>query len=93
MALMWISVGLLAGLSVIAGVELNKRYDINWMGWSGLVLGWFLVLFCIAWSTASVFEGVPRSAAMGLLMFGGAGLVTLILTWRLVVQKAARADG
>ena len=27
------------------------------------------------------------------LMFGGAGLVTLILTWRLVVQKASRAGG
>jgi hypothetical protein len=93
MALMWITVGLLTGLSVFAGVELNKRYDINWLGWSGLVLGEFLILFCIAWSTASIFEGVPRSASMGLLMFGGAGLVTLILTWRLVVQKSARDVG
>jgi hypothetical protein len=93
MALMWITVGLLTGLSVFAGVELKKHYDINWLGWSGLILGEFLVLFCIAWSTASIFEGVPRSASMGLLMFGGAGLVTLILTWRLVVQKSARNTG
>jgi hypothetical protein len=93
MALMWITVGLITGLSVFGGVELNKRYDINWLGWSGLVLGEFLILFCIAWSTASIFEGVPRSASMGLLMFGGAGLVTLILTWRFVVQKSARSAG
>jgi len=93
MALMWLTVGLIAGLSVFAGVELNKRYDINWLGWSGLVLGEFLVLFCIAWSTASIFEGVPRSASMGLLMFGGSGLIVLVLTWRLLIQKSARSVG
>ncbi len=93
MALMWFTVGLITGLSVFAFVELHKRFNLNWLGWSGLILGEFLILFCIAWSTASIFEGVPRAASMGLLMFGGAGLVTLILTWRLVVQKAARAGG
>ena len=93
MALMWLTVGLITGLSVFAGVELHKRYDINWLGWSGLVLGEFLILFCIAWSTASIFEGVPRAASMGLLMFGGSGLVIMVLTWRLVVQKSARSVG
>jgi hypothetical protein len=93
MALMWFVVGLITGLSVFAFVELHNRFNLNWLGWSGLILGEFLILFCIAWSTASIFEGVPRAASMGLLMFGGAGLVTLILTWRLVVQKAARAGG
>jgi hypothetical protein len=91
MALMWLTVGLITGLSVFAGVELHKRYDINWLGWSGLVLGEFLILFCIAWSTASIFEGVPRAASMGLLVFGGSGLVIMVLTWRLVVQKSARS--
>jgi hypothetical protein len=28
---------------------------------------------------------------MGLLMFGGPGLIVLVLTWRLVVQKSARS--
>ena len=93
MALMWFTVGLITGLSVFAFVELRKRFNLNWLGWSGLILGEFLILFCIAWSTASIFEGVPRSASMGLLMFGGAGLVTLILTWRLVVLKSASAGG
>ena len=93
MGLMWFSVGLITGLSVLAAIELHKRFDIDWRGWIGLALGEFLILFCIAWSTASIFEGVPRAASMGLLMFGGAGLVTLILTWRLVVQKASRTGG
>jgi hypothetical protein len=93
MAIMWFAVGLITGLSVFAAVELNRRYDLSWLGWSGLALGEFLILFCIAWTTASIFEGVPRAASMGLLMFGGAGLVVLLLTWRLVVQKAAKASG
>lgn len=29
---------------------------------------------------------MPRSASMGLIMFGGIGLVTLILTWRLFID-------
>jgi hypothetical protein len=93
MGLMWFLVGLITGLSVLAAVELYKRFDIDWRGWIGLALGEFLILFCIAWSTASVFEGVPRAASMGLLMFGGAGLVVLVLTWRLFVQKSARIAG
>ena len=93
MALMWFSVGLITGLSVFAFVELHRRFDLNWLGWAGLLLGEFLILFCIAWSTASVFEGVPRAASMGLLMFGGSGLVILVLTWRFLVQTKARSVG
>ena len=93
MGLMWFSVGLIAGLSVLAAVELYKKFDIDWRGWIGLALGEFLVLFCIAWSTASVFEGVPRAASMGLLMFGGSGLIVLVLTWRLLIHKTARSAG
>jgi len=91
MGLMWFTVGLITGLSVLAAIGLHKRFDIDWRGWIGLALGEFLILFCIAWSTASVFEGVPRAASMGLLMFGGAGLIVLVLTWRLLIQKNARS--
>ena len=90
MGFMWFMTGLIVGLSVLAGLELNKRFSINGLGWTGLVLGEFLLLFCIAWSTASVAEGVPRAASMGLILFGGSGLVVLVLTWRLLIQKAAR---
>jgi hypothetical protein len=90
---MWFTVGLITGLSVLAAVKLHKRFDIDWRGWIGLALGEFLVLFCIAWSTASVFEGVPRAASMGVLMFGGAGLIVLVLTWRLFIQKSAHSAG
>ena len=90
MGLMWFVLGLLVGLSVLAGIELNKRFDLDWRAWAGLLLGEFLLLFCIAWSVASVAEGVPRAASMGLLLFGGPGLVILVLTWRQFVQNAPK---
>lgn len=90
MGLTWIIIGLLAGLSVLGYIELGKRFQLDWRSWTGLILGEFLVLFCIAWAVASVAEGVPRSAAMGVILFGGSGLVVLILTWRLFLQNAPR---
>jgi hypothetical protein len=96
MGLMWFVVGLIAGLSVLFAVELNRRFDVGWLGWAGLALGELLVLFCIAWSAASVAEGEPRAASMGLIMFGGAGLVVLAVTWRMFIDpaiRAARGDG
>jgi hypothetical protein len=89
---MWFVLGLIVGLSVLGGMEVHKRFDLDWRAWSGLLLGEFLVLFCIAWSVASMAEGVPRAASMGLLLFGGSGLVVLVLTWRLFVQKAQRTS-
>ena len=88
MGWMWLIVGLIAGLSVFAWVELFRRARIPWFGWAGLLVGEFMVLFCVAWSTASMAEGEPRAASMGLIMFGGPGLILLVLTWRLVVQKS-----
>jgi len=91
MGLMWFVLGLIVGLSVLGGLELHKRFDLDWRAWSGLLMGEALLLFCIAWSTASMAEGVPRAASMGLLLFGGPGLIVLVLTWRLLVQKTQRS--
>jgi hypothetical protein len=91
MGLMWFAVGLIAGLSVLLAIELHRRFDIGWPGWAGLALGDLIVLFCIAWSTASVAEGEPRAASMGLIMFGGTGLIVLAVTWRLFIDPAIKA--
>lgn len=90
MGLAWTIVGLIAGLSVFVFVELARRYRLDWKAWTGLLFGEFLLLFCIAWCAGSIAEGVPRSASMGLIMFGGLGLVTLILTWRFFIQGTER---
>jgi hypothetical protein len=90
MGLMWFCLGLIAGLSVFVASELYKRFEIDWRGWAGLALGEFLVFFCIAWSVAAAAEGEPRSAAMGLMIFGAPGVAVLALSTRFLVLPAMR---
>lgn len=86
MGLMWVIVGILAGLSAWILYELNKRFSIDIVAWIGLISGIFLILFGIAWSVSSVLEGVPRSGSMGAILFDGSGLIILVLTWRFNLQ-------
>ncbi len=86
MGLMWLIIGILTGFSVWILHVLNKRFYINWLGWTGLISGIFLILFGIAWSVSSVLEGVPRSGSMGAILFGGLGLIILVLTSRFKLQ-------
>jgi hypothetical protein len=90
MGLMWFLLGLIVGLTVYGVSELQKRFLLDWRGWTGLALGELTVLFCIAWSVAALAEGEPQAASMGLMMFGGAGVAILALTWRLLVAPSAR---
>lgn len=90
MGWIWFIVGVIAGLSFFVFNELWKVFRIDWKGWTGLILGELMVLFCIAWSVASVLEGEPRAASMGVICFGGLGVVALLLTWRLLIQGSPR---
>ena len=91
-SLMWYVVGMLFFASVLGFVELSRHYPLNWLSWSGLITGAGLILFCLAWSVSSFEEGVPQSGAMGLIFFGGGGLVVLALTWRYLILPAKGAD-
>ena len=90
MEVMWFVLGLLVGLSVLGYIELNKRVAIDFMGWAGLLLGQFLILFCLAWAGGSVAEGEPRSGAMGLILIGALGVIVWIWTWRVSLAKAPK---
>ncbi|MCK5704727.1 MAG: hypothetical protein KAI29_26420, partial [Cyclobacteriaceae bacterium] len=92
MGLMWLSVGILTGISAWILHVLNKRYLIDLVAWLGLISGIFSVLFGIAWSVSSVLEGVPRSGSMGILLFGGLGLIILLLTWRFNLQHSKKPE-
>lgn len=46
-----------------------------------------LVIFAIAWAYASVIEHEPQAAFVGLLVFGGTGLIFAIIAYRLINKK------
>jgi len=86
MGLMWTIIGFLTGVSILFYRQLNQKYRLTSLAWLGLLFGEFILLFGIAWSISSVLEGVPRSGSMGAIMFGGIGLITIILTWRFQIK-------
>ena len=90
MGLMWFIEGMLVVLTGLGMLALARRYAIDWKAWVGMITGCLLVLFAIAWAAASYAEGEPQSGAMGIVVFGGAGLVVLALTWRLSIQPAVQ---
>ncbi len=82
MGFTWYFLGLLTTGAAIFLLHFSKRYQLNWLSWSGLTLGIVLILFSIAWAVGSVLEGVPRAASMGLLLFCFSGIVILTLAFR-----------
>ena len=74
-------------------IGLSKRHELSLLAWVGALGGVGLVLFGIAWTVASIFEGEPQAAAMGAMTFGGLGVATLALTWRLLIAPAPKRDG
>jgi hypothetical protein len=77
MSLTWYALGLLTVASGEGLRQVNLRYRLDWIAWGGLLSGVGALLFCIAWAMGAYLEGVPRAAAMGLLMFGMSGIVIL----------------
>jgi len=87
MDLTWYVLGTLTGAIAYFLYELSRKRTLNWLSWSGLIVGSFLVLFSIAWSVGAVLEGVPRAGSMGLLLFGLSGIVILTLTGRFITSQ------
>jgi hypothetical protein len=87
MDLTWYVLGALTGIIAHFLYELSRKTTLNWLSWSGLIVGSFLILFSIAWSVGAVLEGVPRAGSMGLLLFGLSGIVILTLTGRFIVSQ------
>lgn len=76
---------LLGGISALLGVWVYKLVKSNQGGWKVLlpvITGGLLLLFSIAWSVSSVFEGEQKSASMGILIFGVPALLLIVLGWR-----------
>jgi hypothetical protein len=87
MDLTWYVLGALTGVIAYFLYELSRKITLNWLSWSGLIVGSFLILFSIAWSVGAVLEGVPRAGSMGLLLFGLSGIVILTLTGKFITSQ------
>jgi hypothetical protein len=83
----WYIVGGLTGAVAYYLYLVSKKTTLNWLLWSGLIVGSALILFCFAWVVGSVLEGVPRAASMGILLFGLSGVIILTLTARLIASQ------
>jgi len=87
MDLVWYLLGIVTAL---LGVWVYKLIAAGQGGWKVLVpvvIGGLLLLFSVAWATSSVFEGEPRSASMGLTIFGIPALLLIVLGWRMIPKK------
>jgi vacuolar-type H+-ATPase subunit I/STV1 len=87
MDLTWFLLGFVSAGVVYFLYELSRKEQLDWISWTGLILGIFAVLFGIAWAVGSVLEGEPRAASMGILMFGLSGIILLTLTARFIAAK------
>ena len=87
MGLTWYVLGVLTAVSAYVLYEYSQKHKLDWIAWTGLVLGVVLILFSIASAVGAVLEGVPRAASMGLLFFGLGGIVILTLSARYITAK------
>ena len=90
MSLTWYILGLLTVASGEGLRQVNLRYRLDWIAWGGLLSGIGALLFCIAWAMGAYLEGVPRAAAMGLLMFGMSGIVILAVVSKYINARIER---
>ena len=87
MDLTWFFLGALSCAIVYGLYELSRKQRLNWLDWTGLILGAVLILFAIAWSVGAVLEGVPRAGSMGMLLFGLPGIIITTLSLRFIVAR------
>lgn len=85
--ILFFSLGFLTATSIVICYKLYEIYKLKWLSWTLLISGIFTILFGIAWSVSSVLEGVPRSGSMGMLFFGGLGLIFLAMARRFILKE------
>lgn len=92
MSLTWYLLGILTVASGEVLRQVNLRYRLDWIAWGGLLSGIGALLFCVAWAMGAYLEGVPRAAAMGLLMFGLGGVVILALASKYINARVEKRE-
>ena len=88
----WYILGALTGAVAYTLYLISRKAALNWLSWSGLMIGSSLILFSIAWAVGSLLESVPRAASMGLLLFGLSGVIILTLTARMITSQKGKTQ-
>lgn len=83
----WFVLGVLTTVSCMGVYKVYKAMTLSWAEWSALVSGILLVLFSLAWGAGSYFEGVPRAASMGFVVFGIPGVLLLLISGKRMAAK------
>ena len=90
MGFTWFMIGVAVAATGFGFYFAEEKNRLTWMERGWIVAGIALLLFAAAWAAASVAEGVPRSASMGILLFASPGVV--ILTTGIRRIKARMGD-
>ncbi len=80
------TLGIITAIAVIALIYYHKQIKFKTGTWITLIIGIILLLFAISWSWSSAIEGEPRSASMGLVVFGIPALILILIGRQLAVK-------
>lgn len=92
MGFAWFLIGAVTAVATVTITYLHNKHSLTWLQSAPLILGAVLLIFSCAWGAGSFFEGVPRAASMGFVMFGLPGVVLLVHANR-CIQQAKTAKG
>ncbi len=89
-------IGALVGAGILFLVLHYSKIEMKGGRRAGVLILWILGILAIAfgidWAYASTLEGEPQSSAMGLLIFGGIGIVLAIIGFRVGRIKPASGN-
>lgn len=77
----WFLTGIAFTLAVQFVAYYSLKLKMSKLAWSGVISGFLLVFFGIAWAASSFIEDIPQSGALGLVAFCVPGI--LIVTFLL----------
>ena len=85
--ILFFMLGVISTLGIYTIIHYNKKINFNAAAWVSICLGFFLLIFAIAWSFSSILEGEPRASSMGMVVFGIPSIILLVLGRRLALKK------
>lgn len=79
--------GVISAVGIYTINHYHKKIKFNTASWISICLGFFLLIFTIAWSSSSILEGEPRASSMGMVVFGIPSIILLVLGRRIALKK------